>query len=356
MLLCLFLLMFRNGKGIVEESVTGVHRLYQLSKTGKLSVPAMNVNDSVTKTKFDNLYSCRESVIDRYPHSSCCCCYCCYCSYCSYCSYYYCCCCCCCCCWSSSPLVPPHPLHWSIDQLNSSCVSLTQLITQWSVSGALGDVFSDTLAASAAVDCSLTPARWRRDRGLTFRSVPLHLIRSLVSASPTIVFESLCVVSDAHLVCLPAVLFTRYCYSLCHLWREMGLLSRRRRALWCLRSIEMRVAHITVCSSLFCRCLSIRILPADRKPQIASSGSMQCHQSMKDIYGTFRGDDGTSFPDVPDWCSGWIDRVFLALCSLSALFNGHFRILFVNFLQFETRNGHDVWRETGCGLRLRWGG
>lgn len=52
--------------GIVEESVTGVHRLYQLSKTNKLSVPAMNVNDSVTKTKFDNLYSCKESVIDRY--------------------------------------------------------------------------------------------------------------------------------------------------------------------------------------------------------------------------------------------------------------------------------------------------
>ena len=46
--------------------MTGVHRLYQLSKTGKLSVPAMNVNDSVTKTKFDNLYSCKESVIDRY--------------------------------------------------------------------------------------------------------------------------------------------------------------------------------------------------------------------------------------------------------------------------------------------------
>lgn len=45
--------------------MTGVHRLYQLSKTGKLSVPAMNVNDSVTKTKFDNLYSCKESVIDR---------------------------------------------------------------------------------------------------------------------------------------------------------------------------------------------------------------------------------------------------------------------------------------------------
>lgn len=51
--------------GIVEESVTGVHRLYQLSKAQKLTVPAMNVNDSVTKTKFDNLYSCRESIIDR---------------------------------------------------------------------------------------------------------------------------------------------------------------------------------------------------------------------------------------------------------------------------------------------------
>lgn len=50
--------------GIVEESVTGVHRLYQLSKTNKLTVPAMNVNDSVTKTKFDNLYSCKESIID----------------------------------------------------------------------------------------------------------------------------------------------------------------------------------------------------------------------------------------------------------------------------------------------------
>lgn len=51
--------------GIVEESATGVHRLYQLSKAGKLTIPAMNVNDSVTKTKFDNLYSCRESIIDR---------------------------------------------------------------------------------------------------------------------------------------------------------------------------------------------------------------------------------------------------------------------------------------------------
>ncbi|XP_019633610.1 PREDICTED: adenosylhomocysteinase 2-like isoform X2 [Branchiostoma belcheri] len=56
--------MFGMIKGIVEESVTGVHRLYQLSKSGKLTVPAMNVNDSVTKQKFDNLYSCRESVLD----------------------------------------------------------------------------------------------------------------------------------------------------------------------------------------------------------------------------------------------------------------------------------------------------
>jgi len=56
--------MFNMLKGIVEESVTGVHRLYQLSKSSKLTVPALNVNDSVTKTKFDNLYSCRESILD----------------------------------------------------------------------------------------------------------------------------------------------------------------------------------------------------------------------------------------------------------------------------------------------------
>lgn len=55
---------FKLLKGIVEESVTGVHRLYQLSQSNKLSVPAMNVNDSVIKTKYDNLYSCRESIID----------------------------------------------------------------------------------------------------------------------------------------------------------------------------------------------------------------------------------------------------------------------------------------------------
>ncbi|CAF4648087.1 unnamed protein product [Rotaria sp. Silwood1] len=56
--------LFSTIKGIVEESVTGVHRLYQMCRTQALTVPAMNVNDSVTKTKFDNLYLCRESIID----------------------------------------------------------------------------------------------------------------------------------------------------------------------------------------------------------------------------------------------------------------------------------------------------
>ncbi|KAM4572528.1 S-adenosylhomocysteine hydrolase-like protein 1 isoform 3-T3 [Odontesthes bonariensis] len=56
--------LFTKIKGIVEESVTGVYRLYQLIKVGKLCVPAMNVNDSVTKQKFDNLYSCKESILD----------------------------------------------------------------------------------------------------------------------------------------------------------------------------------------------------------------------------------------------------------------------------------------------------
>ena len=51
-------------KGIGEESITGVHRLYQMAQAGKLLSPAMNVNDSVIKTRFDNLYSCRESIID----------------------------------------------------------------------------------------------------------------------------------------------------------------------------------------------------------------------------------------------------------------------------------------------------
>ncbi|XP_053741591.1 S-adenosylhomocysteine hydrolase-like protein 1 isoform X2 [Synchiropus splendidus] len=55
---------FKKIKGIVEESVTGVYRLYQLSKASRLCVPAMNVNDSVTKQKFDNLYCCKESILD----------------------------------------------------------------------------------------------------------------------------------------------------------------------------------------------------------------------------------------------------------------------------------------------------
>lgn len=51
-------------KGISEETTTGVHRLYQMKETGNLLVPAINVNDSVTKSKFDNLYGCRESLAD----------------------------------------------------------------------------------------------------------------------------------------------------------------------------------------------------------------------------------------------------------------------------------------------------
>ena len=51
-------------RGISEETTTGVHRLYEMAKNGKLMVPAMNVNDSVTKSKFDNLYGCRESLGD----------------------------------------------------------------------------------------------------------------------------------------------------------------------------------------------------------------------------------------------------------------------------------------------------
>ena len=51
-------------KGVTEETTTGVHRLYQMQERGELLWPAMNVNDSVTKSKFDNLYGCRESLID----------------------------------------------------------------------------------------------------------------------------------------------------------------------------------------------------------------------------------------------------------------------------------------------------
>ena len=54
----------KDWKGVSEETTTGVHRLYQMVEAGKLLVPAINVNDSVTKSKFDNLYGCRESLAD----------------------------------------------------------------------------------------------------------------------------------------------------------------------------------------------------------------------------------------------------------------------------------------------------
>src|ERR1700674_386408 len=54
----------RHLKGVTEETTTGVHRLYQMHKDGKLAFPAINVDDSVTKSKFDNLYGCRESLVD----------------------------------------------------------------------------------------------------------------------------------------------------------------------------------------------------------------------------------------------------------------------------------------------------
>jgi adenosylhomocysteinase len=53
-----------NIRGVTEETTTGVHRLYQMEKNGRLPFPAINVNDSVTKSKFDNLYGCRESLVD----------------------------------------------------------------------------------------------------------------------------------------------------------------------------------------------------------------------------------------------------------------------------------------------------
>ncbi|WP_174279599.1 adenosylhomocysteinase [Sphingomonas bacterium] len=54
----------RNLKGVSEETTTGVHRLYEIAKKGELPFPAINVNDSVTKSKFDNLYGCKESLVD----------------------------------------------------------------------------------------------------------------------------------------------------------------------------------------------------------------------------------------------------------------------------------------------------
>jgi adenosylhomocysteinase len=54
----------KHIKGVTEETTTGVHRLYQMHRDGELAFPAINVNDSVTKSKFDNLYGCRESLVD----------------------------------------------------------------------------------------------------------------------------------------------------------------------------------------------------------------------------------------------------------------------------------------------------
>ncbi len=54
----------KNIRGVTEETTTGVHRLYEMVESGELLFPAMNVNDSVTKSKFDNLYGCRESLVD----------------------------------------------------------------------------------------------------------------------------------------------------------------------------------------------------------------------------------------------------------------------------------------------------
>ena len=54
----------KQWRGVSEETTTGVHRLYKMKEQGKLLVPAINVNDSVTKSKFDNLYGCRESLAD----------------------------------------------------------------------------------------------------------------------------------------------------------------------------------------------------------------------------------------------------------------------------------------------------
>ncbi|MCL4316307.1 MAG: adenosylhomocysteinase [Gammaproteobacteria bacterium] len=56
--------LLKDVRGLSEETTTGVHRLYEMMKAGTLKVPAINVNDSVTKSKFDNLYGCRESLVD----------------------------------------------------------------------------------------------------------------------------------------------------------------------------------------------------------------------------------------------------------------------------------------------------
>ncbi|VAV86730.1 Adenosylhomocysteinase [hydrothermal vent metagenome] len=56
--------LLKDVKGVSEETTTGVHRLYEMAKAGTLKIPAINVNDSVTKSKFDNKYGCRESLVD----------------------------------------------------------------------------------------------------------------------------------------------------------------------------------------------------------------------------------------------------------------------------------------------------
>jgi len=56
--------LLKDVVGVSEETTTGVHRLYQMERDGRLAIPAINVNDSVTKSKFDNLYGCRESLVD----------------------------------------------------------------------------------------------------------------------------------------------------------------------------------------------------------------------------------------------------------------------------------------------------
>jgi len=56
--------LLKDVKGLSEETTTGVHRLYEMARDGSLKVPAINVNDSVTKSKFDNIYGCRESLVD----------------------------------------------------------------------------------------------------------------------------------------------------------------------------------------------------------------------------------------------------------------------------------------------------
>ena len=60
----LSLSMTTDIRGLSEETTTGVHHLYKMFRDGKLKVPAINVNDSVTKSKFDNYYGCRESLVD----------------------------------------------------------------------------------------------------------------------------------------------------------------------------------------------------------------------------------------------------------------------------------------------------